>query len=283
MKINRNGLIMNAFGKHRGSGRSPFHREPANYKVNLEDGEILLYDEIGFWGITAEQFVRDLSNIKSDEVTVRINSPGGEVFDGTAIYNAIKNDSRKIITQIDGLAASMASGIAMAGDEVRMAESAFMMIHNPWSIAFGDADDMRKEADLLDKIGVTLANAYAMKSGMKVDDVVGAMADETWYTGPEALKAGMVDDVFNADGGDEPEALFDLSVFDQVPAGMKRKIESNLRDAGFSNMEAKRAVSQGFQTLHRDDANQAHRDDESLTRAVTALDRLIDKVETSIK
>lgn len=271
------------YNSNRSMGRSPFHRGPANYQVNAKDGEILLYDEIGFWGITAEEFVRDLDALKTDEVLVRINSPGGEVFDGTAIYNAIRQDSRRIVTQIDGLAASMASAIAMAGDEVRMADNAFLMIHNPWSLMWGDAEDLRKEADLLEKIGLTLAGSYSGKTGIKIETIMELMGEETWYTGVEAKDAGFIDVMFTDTEADEPEALFDLSVFGHVPAAMKRKIESNLRDAGFSKAAAKRAVSKGFQTLHRDDAATDHREDGSEIEIETALDAVIENVKLSIR
>lgn len=274
---------MNLFRKNRSMGRSPFHREPSNFQIKAAEGEILLYDEIGYWGISADEFVRALDEIKTDEVLVRINSPGGEVFDGTAIFNAIRNDSRKITTQIDGMAVSMASGIAMAGDEVRMADNAFFMIHNPWSIAIGDAADLRKEADLLDKIGKTLGSSYAKKSGMSIEDIMALMAEETWYNGVEAKEAGFVDEVFGIEPENEPSALFDLSVFDNVPAAMKRRIEGSLRDAGCSKSEAKIAASKGFQSVHREDVEPGHCDDDQIMDAIESANDLIENIKSSIR
>ena len=127
----------------------------------LENGatEIYVYDEIGFWGITAKDFARDLKELDpKGEINLRINSPGGSVTDGIAIYNLLKNHKAKVNTFVDGLAASMASVIAMAGDTITMPENALMMIHNPWGGAMGDADELRKTADVLDKMKTALVN-----------------------------------------------------------------------------------------------------------------------------
>ena len=127
--------------------------------------EVLIYDEISSWGITAENFVKDLQGVTAKTINLRINSPGGSVFDGTAIFNALRAHPAKVVSHIDGVAASIASIIALAADEVRMAENAFYMIHNAWGVAMGDGAEMRKMADILDKIAGTLAKTYAAKTG----------------------------------------------------------------------------------------------------------------------
>ncbi len=158
--------------------------------------EILIYEEIGSWGISASRFIRDLRALGAvDFINLRINSPGGEVFDGAAIYNLLLTHPAKVTVHIDGLAASMASVVAMAGDEVRIGENAFFMIHNPWSVQVGDASEMRSMADLLDQIGETIVTAYERRSGMDRDELKSMMNAETWLSGPEAVEKGFADSV----------------------------------------------------------------------------------------
>lgn len=157
--------------------------------------EVLIYEEIGMWGVSAKQFARDLKDLgKISQIDLRINSPGGSVFDGNAIFNQIKQHPANVTVYIDGLAASMASVIAMAGDRIVMPENALMMIHNPWTVAIGDADELRKNADLLDKIKTTLVNAYG-RSMMTEDEIVEMMDAETWLTGEEAVEMGFADEL----------------------------------------------------------------------------------------
>ena len=157
--------------------------------------EIQLYGEIGSFGITAKDFATDLKNLgEVREITLRVNSPGGSVFDGNAIYNMLKQHPAKVTAYIDGLAASMASVIVMAADHVVMPENALMMIHNPWSMSMGDAEALRKDADLLDKVKTTLLLAYG-RSMMTDQEISQMMDDETWLTGAEALEMGFADEV----------------------------------------------------------------------------------------
>ncbi|WP_313278103.1 ClpP-like prohead protease/major capsid protein fusion protein [Stutzerimonas balearica] len=156
--------------------------------------EILLYDEIGGWGVSARRFASDLKALGDlDQIDLHIHSPGGDVFEGTAIYNLLKNHPAKVVVYIDGLAASMASVIAMAGDTVYMPENAMMMVHKPWGIQGGDADDMRRYAELLDKVESTLVMAYVSKTGKGEDEIQALLKDETWMTGREAVEAGFAD------------------------------------------------------------------------------------------
>ncbi len=154
----------------------------------------MIYDEIGGWGITAKQFARDLKDLgKITQLNARIHSPGGDVFEGMAIYNILKNYPAHKVAHIDGLAASMASVIAMAFDEVVMPENAMMMVHKPWGGTIGDADDMRKYADLLDKVEGNLVGAYRDKTGMTDEQLHALLAEETWLTGREAVEKGFAD------------------------------------------------------------------------------------------
>src|SRR5260370_34258725 len=119
---------------------------------NSKTAEISIYDEIGGWGISARSFIAELNSLDAENITLRIHSPGGSTSEGSAIYNALERHPATINGSIDGLAASMASVIAMAGDTVSMAENALMMIHNPWTTTSGESEEMRKSADLLDII-----------------------------------------------------------------------------------------------------------------------------------
>jgi ATP-dependent protease ClpP protease subunit len=161
---------------------------------NAGDADITIYDEIGGWGVTAQQFSSDLKSLGDiNHINLHIHSPGGDVFEGTAIYNLLANHPAKITVYIDGLAASMASVIAMAGDTIIMPENAMMMIHKPWGIQGGDADQLRKYADLLDTVEKTLVASYAKKTGLSETEIHSLLADETWMTGVEAVIKGFAD------------------------------------------------------------------------------------------
>ncbi|WP_188923571.1 ClpP-like prohead protease/major capsid protein fusion protein [Shewanella algicola] len=167
--------------------------EKSWYSLKAQNGnaELMIYDEIGGWGISARQFASDLQALgKIGTLTARIHSPGGDVFEGMAIYNMIKGHPAHKVCHIDGLAASMASVIAMAFDEVIMPENAMMMVHKPWGGTLGDADDMRKYADLLDKVEGNLVGAYQQKTGLPEDELHTLLAAETWLTGREAVEKG---------------------------------------------------------------------------------------------
>jgi len=161
--------------------------------------QLFLYDEIGasfFGGITAEDVVKELKSFgEIEELNVRINSIGGSVFEGITIYNLLVDHPSRIVVDIDGLAASISSVVAMAGDEIRIAENAMMMIHDPWAFTGGTADELRKQADLLDQVKENIVNTYLSQAGEKTDreTIVRLMADETWPTAQEALELGLVD------------------------------------------------------------------------------------------
>ena len=148
------------------------------------DADIYIYDEIGFWGVTAKQFISDLNALGDiTHINLHINSPGGDVFEGIAIFNALKTHGASITVYVDGVAASMASVIAMVGNPVIMPENTFMMIHKPFGFTGGDAEGMRTYADLLDKVEAVLLPAYAQKTGKTTDEIAAMLADETWMTG----------------------------------------------------------------------------------------------------
>ena len=236
-------------------------RAKGNYRIENKtekEATIYIYDEIGWFGVEASDFVKDLDEIKAETLHIRLNTPGGDVFDGTAIANAIKNHKSHTITHIDGLAASIGSIIAIASNETKMAENSFFMFHEAWSWTIGNARTHAEAKELLDKIDGVLAATYAKKTGEKETDIKEMMAAETWLTAKEALDMGMIDGI----EGDKEEAeakatIFDLSVFANVPDELKtikldikdlneRDLERALRDAGCSRNQAKEILAKGF-------------------------------------
>lgn len=158
--------------------------------------DVFIYGEIGFWGVTAEAFLTDLGQHGSRDITLRINSEGGEVFDGVAIYNALQRHAGRIEGHVDGLAASAASFIAMACDEIVVEPGAQMMIHDAIGMCYGNAAEMTKMVKMLNTTSDTIAAIYAERAGGAPADWRALMsAEDTWYDGPAAVAAGLADRV----------------------------------------------------------------------------------------
>jgi ATP-dependent protease ClpP protease subunit len=155
--------------------------------------DVFIYDEIGYYGVTASAFASELAGLDVDTINLRLNSPGGEVFDGIAIYNVLRGHRAAVNVTVDGLAASIASVIAMAGDSVEMGRGSRMMIHDAQGLALGDAATMRELADLLDQESDNIARFYAARAGGKADQWRERMRATTWYTAEEAVEAGLAD------------------------------------------------------------------------------------------
>ncbi|HXF75900.1 MAG TPA: head maturation protease, ClpP-related [Methylomirabilota bacterium] len=186
------------------------------------EAEIAIYDEIGIFGISAKKFIEDLKKLGNPRrLNVRINSPGGDVFDGIAIYNALKRHPATVVVTIDGLAASIASVIAMAGDKIVMPDNSMMMIHNPWGGVLGEAEDMREFADTLDKIKLSIIATYR-RSGKTDEEIAALMDAETWYSAAEAKANGFADEVIESV---DIAAFFDLSKYEKTPAALKAKAD----------------------------------------------------------
>lgn len=161
--------------------------------VQSSKAEIFIYDEIGGFGVEANQFIQDIEALgEVEQIDLRISSPGGSIIEGNVIFNAIKRHPANVTVYIDGMAASMASVIAMAGDEVLMADNALLMIHNPWTVAIGDSEELRKEADLMDKMKSAIINAYS-RSNYSTEELEELMDATTWFTADEAMEAGLID------------------------------------------------------------------------------------------
>jgi ATP-dependent protease ClpP protease subunit len=184
--------------------------------------EVLIYDEIGAYGVSAKGFLAELGALPNGvPIDLRLNSPGGSVFDAVAIYNALQRHDGTITVWIDGVAASAASYVAMAGDEIVMPANAFLMIHDPSGLVMGTAADMREMADTMDKIAGGMVRGYAARSGRTEEEIAALMAAETWFDAEAALEAGLATRMI------EPvriAASFDVARFRNAPPALAEAI-----------------------------------------------------------
>jgi ATP-dependent protease ClpP protease subunit len=188
------------------------------------EADIYLLDEIGGFGVMAGDFIRDLKSIKARRINLHINSPGGDIFEGITIYTALKQARAEIVSRVDGLAASAASVVAMAGDKVIMAPHTYIMIHPAQGLTIGNAEDHRKMGDLLDMLTANIADVYAEKAGGTQDEWKERMTAESWYGAEEAVAIGLADEV--GDGEGQISNSFDLSRFKNVPAALLARMQA---------------------------------------------------------
>ena len=197
--------------------------QPRALETEGDESTLYIYDAIvsdDYWGgVSAQTLVPQIRAITGGTLHLRINSPGGDVFAAQAIVAAIRDTGAKVIAHIDGFAASAATVIATAADEIEISDGALYMIHCAWSIAYGNASDMRETADLLDKVDGVIAAQYAKRSGKTPEDMKALMDAETWFTAQEAVDAGLVDRV--AEDAPEASAQWDLSAYQKAPAAYK--------------------------------------------------------------
>jgi ATP-dependent Clp endopeptidase proteolytic subunit ClpP len=186
--------------------------------------KIYIYGTIGasLWGpsVSAAEVIAQLEQDEDDPVALYINSGGGDVFDGIAMYNAIKRHKGRVTVHVDGLAASAASVIAMAGDEIIMPANTMLMVHNPWTMAIGGADDLRKTANILDQTRDAIVTAYRDKTGMDEDDLRALLDDETWMSAADAVTFGFADRIdapLEEEHASVAFASHDYSAFQKVP------------------------------------------------------------------
>jgi ATP-dependent Clp protease protease subunit len=187
---------------------------------------LYVYDVIdGFWGVSASDFARELAAITTPNIALRINCPGGDVFEARAMMTAISDHPANIIAYVDGLAASAATALTLACDSVVMADGAFYMIHQAWTFAMGNADDLTATAALLSKVDGVLVDGYAKKTGKGADEVLALMKAETWFTAQEAVDAGFADTVADTSGKGSKAAAknaraFNLAAFGNAPTAL---------------------------------------------------------------
>lgn len=207
------------------------------------DNTISIFDPIGYdyWtgdGVTAKRISAALRSIGADQdVVVNINSPGGDVFEALAIYNLLREHKGKVSMRILGIAASAASFIAMAGDEVQIGRAAFFMIHNAWMVAIGNRHDLREAADWIEPFDKTIADIYAARTNMDVDEISALMDAESWIGGADAVSKGFADGFLDSDevkeGQSEPAE--NLAI---------RALESHLIRAGVSRGERRKLIQE---------------------------------------
>lgn len=197
---------------------------PRAFSVKANDdgtsATVYLYDVIvadDWWGgVSAQAFVQALASITADTIHLRINSPGGDVFAARAMETALRGHSARVIAHVDGVAASAASFVMLAADEVEITDGAFVMIHNAWTFAMGNADDLRESAKLLDAVDASLVRTYAKETGQSEEDISAWMAAETWMSSDEAVQRGFADRLAGADSGAQASA-WNLSAYAHAP------------------------------------------------------------------
>lgn len=208
-------------------------------KNEAEKATVYIYGTIGadYWSPEdenrAKEFSQTLAELSPKPVDIRIDSTGGDVYEGFAIASAIQRYEGFTHAYIDGLAASAASYIAMMADRVTMNDYAMIMVHNAWALAIGNRDELRETADRLEAIDKVIAGIISARSVLDVEDVMSAMSAETWYTGDEALEAGMCDEVIVTE--QRIAASLDRAVaehFKNVPAELERAAGHGIAAAG---------------------------------------------------
>jgi ATP-dependent protease ClpP protease subunit len=242
---------------------------PAGLVVTNKDGPqatIRIYDEIGWFGITAEEFARELEEVTADEIEVQISSLGGDVFDGIAIYNALRAHPATITTRVDSMAASIASVIAQAGDHRIMLTGSQMMIHEAAGLAIGNAAIMRELADILDKQTGIIANIYAERADGDRDLFLDQMAAETWFDHDEAVEAGLADEVVKP--VKQPTARSNGSLTQHIAAAVKvaEDVSDRVAEVVTLRTDQGKSTDDSWQTREEVDRLAA-----SLNRLVAAL------------
>jgi len=183
--------------------------------------EILIYDVIGSFDLTAKNVIEQLNDANGEDILVRINSVGGDVFEGMAMYNALKKYEGNVKVEIEGLSASMASIIMLAGDEVSASENSLIMVHNPSAGVMGESKDLNKRAELLDKMKSQMVTIYKGKSTISEEEIISMMDEETWFTADEAMAVGLIDNVTEAI---KVAAHFDLkTITNKIPEWVSEK------------------------------------------------------------
>ena len=196
-------------------------------KSSAEVVDVYIFDEIGTFGVNAQSFIEEIKAYKGQPMNLHLNCVGGDVFEGMAIYNVIKKRKAKTTVYIEGIAASMGSVIALAADEVIMAENSLFMIHNAFGGAMGEAEEMRKTAAVLDKISNEIADIYTKKTNLSFGKVKEMMDKETWLNADEAFELGFIDSISDAI---KVAAKYDISKFRNITnKEIQHKLNINLK------------------------------------------------------
>lgn len=201
--------------------------EPEIKAARTDDATISIYDPIGWsWddeGVTSKRVSAALRAIGDQSVTVNINSPGGDFFEGVAIYNLLRAHPHKVTVNVMGLAASAASIIAMAGDDIFMGDGSFLMIHNAWAVAVGNRHDMLAASEQLAPFDAAMADVYAARSGISTDDAANLMDKETWMGASQAIEDGFATGLIDGDAiAHDPNASGQTKYLAIVEASMAK-------------------------------------------------------------
>lgn len=200
--------------------------------ADATEATLYIYDVIdSWWGIAAEDVARQIGQLEAGTTLhIRINSPGGDVFEGQAIATAIRQHQGKTIAHIDGLAASAATFISAAANEVEISDGAFYMIHNGWTLAMGDKQVMTDTADLLGKVDASILSTYVNRTGGDAEQIQAWMNAETWFTAQEAVDNGFADRVAT-DTTDKNAKAWNLAAYDRAPKALTDKGQQDRVDA----------------------------------------------------
>lgn len=208
--------LLQLLADNKGSGRRVY----AKASEDKDTTTVYLYDAItadAYWGgVTARDMAAALDSVTTPNIDLRINSPGGDVFAGKTIAALVRAHPAHVTVYVDGLAASAASLVAIAGDKVLMAPGAFLMIHKSWVLIAGNSDDMMDTAALLEKVDTSIAAEYAARAGITADEAMELMAAETWLSAAEAVESKFADGVVT-DEVAEPKAMWKLGAYKNVP------------------------------------------------------------------
>ena len=212
MKINK--LMQLLKDNARAEGPAPIRMD-----ATASDAHIYVNDVIdSYWGASAAALINSLVEATGKTVHLHINSPGGDVFEARAMAAAVVAFQGDVITHIDGVCASAATYLALAGNEVRMTDGGLFMVHNSWTLAYGNKTELRSTADLLDKIDSTIISDYMRKTGASQDQVAAWMDATTWFTAQEALAAKFIDVIdANSKHADSTQARWNLSAYPNAP------------------------------------------------------------------
>ena len=209
-------------------------------EVAGDTATVYVYDIIdAYWGVSANDFARTLAAITTPNIALRINSPGGDVFEARAMMAAIAEHPATVTAKIDGLAASAATALTLACDSVEIVEGGFYMIHQAWTFAIGNADDMRTTAGLLDKIDGVLVDGYAKKTGKSADDVAALMKAETWFTAQEAIDAGFANSLVTIGTSNTSARAFNVAAYANAPKALTEEEQLPDWDAAASRRQAR--------------------------------------------
>lgn len=257
--------------------------------------EISIFGEVGDYGTTADMIAAQLKNCTAPVLNLTINSGGGSVFDGLAIYNMLAAHPAKVAVSIAGWAASIASVIAMAGDEIRIAENAQLMIHSAWSFCIGSASDMRAEAGVLDNIDASILGIYVARTGGDPKAIATMVSAETWMSGQEAVDSGFCDTFVPNKTAPKPAAKMgpEFYSFAKMPealrSGLRRQptpaaaaarpetrvdLERLLRGQGFSKSESRKIVAGGWPALGETDPDEFNNFASTIASATADLQKI---------